>query len=72
MCALAERGMTIRAGLLVGDNTVSPYDGDRENGKTEAIFVSSGHRHVKCVLVQGGSEARPALRVAIESTPVIL
>jgi hypothetical protein len=25
---LAERGMTIRDGLLVGDNTTSPYNGD--------------------------------------------
>ena len=33
-CALAERGMTIRDGLLVGDNTVSPYDGDPQDGLT--------------------------------------
>jgi hypothetical protein len=33
-CALAERGMSIRDGLLVGDNTVSQYDGDPQDGLT--------------------------------------
>jgi hypothetical protein len=33
-CALAERGMTIRDGLLVGDKTVSQYNGDPQNGLT--------------------------------------
>jgi hypothetical protein len=33
-CALVERGMTIRDGLLVGDNTVAPYDGDPQDGLT--------------------------------------
>ena len=30
--ALAERGLTIREGLLVGDQTVSQYDDDPEMG----------------------------------------
>ncbi|HAG58384.1 MAG TPA: hypothetical protein DCL83_03245 [Arthrobacter bacterium] len=32
--ALAERGMTISDGLLVGDETVSQYDGDPQDGLT--------------------------------------
>ncbi|WP_254678929.1 hypothetical protein [Arthrobacter sp. 24S4-2] len=33
-CELAERGMTIRDGLLVGDKAVSQYDGGPRDGLT--------------------------------------
>ena len=48
--ALAERGMTIRDGLLVGDNTVSPYDGDPQDGLTlplKATQSSPNQRRIR-------------------------
>ncbi|WP_307843332.1 DUF4192 family protein [Arthrobacter sp. MSA 4-2] len=45
--SLTERGMSIRDGLLVGNDTVSPYDGDPP-GTVPAFNVDANHvRHVQ-------------------------
>jgi hypothetical protein len=75
-CALAERGTTIRDGLLVGDNTVSPYDGDPQDGlslplkatqssQINAEFVYRG----STIAPQTTSRCQPRQKKAAQRTP---
>ncbi|RAX43850.1 hypothetical protein DQ354_18495 [Arthrobacter sp. AQ5-06] len=47
--ALAERGLTIREGLLVGDQTVSQYDGDPRtaSGSPECHPIQQDQRRIR-------------------------
>ena len=57
-CALAERGMTIRDGLLVGDNTVSPYYGDPQDGFTLPLNATQSNQ-INAEFVYRGSTIAP-------------
>ncbi|MDQ0242408.1 hypothetical protein J2S94_004523 [Arthrobacter bambusae] len=56
--ALAERGMSIRDGLLVGDETVSQYDGDPQDGLTLPLKATQSSQ-INAEFVYRGSTIGP-------------
>jgi hypothetical protein len=53
--------MTIRDGLLVGDNSVSPYDGDPQDGLTLPLTATQSSQ-INAELVYRGSTTAPTNR----------
>ncbi|QCO98019.1 DUF4192 family protein [Arthrobacter sp. 24S4-2] len=66
-CALAERGMTIRDGLLVGDDTVSPYDGDPRDGLTLPLTATQSSQ-INAEFVYRGSTIEPTNRITLPAS----
>jgi hypothetical protein len=66
-CALAERGMSIRDGLLVGDNTVSPYDGDPHDGPTLPLKATQSSQ-INAEFVYRGSTIEPTNRITLPAS----
>ncbi|MBT2555902.1 DUF4192 domain-containing protein [Arthrobacter sp. ISL-5] len=66
-CALAERGMTIRDGLLVGDETVSPYDGDPGDGVTLPLTATQSSQ-INAEFVYRGSAIEPSDRITLPAS----
>jgi hypothetical protein len=64
--ALAERGMTIRDGLLVGDKTVSQYDGDTLDGPTLPLAATQSSQ-INAEFVYRGSTIAPSNRTTLPS-----
>jgi Domain of unknown function (DUF4192) len=62
--ALAEHGMTIRDGLLVGDDTVSEYDGDPDHCLSLPLSVTQSSR-INAEFVYRGSTIEPTNRVVL-------
>lgn len=62
--ALAERGMSIRDGLLVGDKTVSQYDGDPLDGPALPLAVTQSSQ-VNAEFVYRGSTIEPSNRITL-------
>ncbi len=65
--ALAERGMSIRDGLLVGDATVSPYDGDPENGPSLPLAATQSSQ-INAEFVYRGSTIEPTNRITLPAS----
>jgi hypothetical protein len=65
--ALAERGLTIREGLLVGDQTVSQYDGDHEKSVRLPLNVTQSSQ-IHAEFVYRGSTIEPANRVTLPAS----
>jgi hypothetical protein len=64
---LAERGITIRDGLFVGDETFSPYDG--EPGTTIALPVNSTQTSaINAEFIYRGSFIEPTDRITLPTT----
>ncbi|MFH5877279.1 DUF4192 domain-containing protein [Arthrobacter sp. NA-172] len=66
--ALAERNITIRDGLLVGDTTVSPYDDDPRLPDTLPLSMIDSSE-INAELVYRGSAVAPTGRVTLPSSP---
>lgn len=66
-CALAERGMTIRDGLLVGDHTVSPYDGDPQDGLTLPLKATQSSQ-INAEFVYRGSTIQPTNHITLPAS----
>ncbi|MHA7291318.1 DUF4192 family protein [Arthrobacter sp. MDT3-24] len=66
-CALAERGMTIRDGLLVGDNTVSPYDGVTQDGLSLPLSATQSSQ-INAEFVYRGSTIAPTNRITLPAS----
>jgi hypothetical protein len=66
-CALAERGMTIRDGLLVGNETVSQYDGDPQDGLTLPPTATQSSQ-INAEFVYRGSRTRSSLDGMLDAT----
>ncbi|CAN7332264.1 DUF4192 domain-containing protein [Arthrobacter sp. LjRoot14] len=66
-CALAERGMTIRDGLLVGDNTVSPYDDDPHEGPTLPLKATQSSQ-INAEFVYRGSTIAPTNHITLPAS----
>ncbi|MGM9474418.1 DUF4192 domain-containing protein [Pseudarthrobacter sp. YS3] len=62
--ALAERGMTIRDGLLVGDDAVSQYDGDPTDGPSLPL-TSTEYSQVNAEFIYRGSTIAPTNRITL-------
>lgn len=62
--ALAERGLTIKDGLLVGDQTVSPYDGDPDSGVHFPLSATQSSR-INAEFVYRGSAIEPTNRIKL-------
>lgn len=65
--ALAERGLTIREGLLVGDRTVSQYDGDPELGVRLPLSATQSSQ-INAEFVYRGSTIEPSNRITLPAT----
>ncbi|MCB5275909.1 hypothetical protein BJG92_03463 [Arthrobacter sp. SO5] len=65
--ALAERGMTIRDGLLVGDDTVSQYDGDPKAGPSLPL-TSTQSSQINAEFVYRGSTIAPTNRITLPAS----
>ncbi|GAA5194039.1 hypothetical protein GCM10023346_20540 [Arthrobacter gyeryongensis] len=66
--ALAERDITIRDGLLVGDETVSPFDDDPGlSGALPLAMIDSSE--INAELVYRGSAVAPTGRVTLPASP---
>ena len=65
--ALAERGMTIRDGLLFGDNTVSQYDGDPHDGLTLPLKATQSSQ-INAEFVYRGSTIAPTNRITLPAS----
>ena len=63
-CALAERGMSIRDGLLVGGTTVSPYDGDPRDGLTLPLKATQSSQ-INAEFVYRGSTIAPTNHITL-------
>lgn len=63
-CALAERGMSIRDGLLVGDKTVSQYDGDPQDDLTLPLRAAQSSL-INAEFVYRGSTISPTDRITL-------
>jgi hypothetical protein len=66
-CALAERGMSIRDGLLVGDNTVSPYDGDPQDGLSLPLKATQSSQ-INAEFVYRGSTIAPTNHITLPAS----
>ncbi|MDP9696719.1 UNVERIFIED_ORG: hypothetical protein J2X79_004302 [Arthrobacter globiformis] len=64
--ALAERGMTIRDGLLVGDETVSQYDGG-VNGPSLPLAATQSSQ-INAEFVYRGSTIEPTNRITLPAS----
>jgi hypothetical protein len=62
--ALAERGMSIRDGLLVRDKTVSQYDGDPQEGPTLPLKATQSSQ-INVEFVYRGSTIAPTKRITL-------
>ncbi|MET3140316.1 UNVERIFIED_ORG: hypothetical protein ABIB13_000003 [Arthrobacter sp. UYEF2] len=65
--ALAERGLTIREGLLVGDQTVSQYDGDPEKGVRLPLSATQSSQ-INAEFVYRGSTIEPTNRITLPAS----
>jgi hypothetical protein len=65
--ALAERGMSIRDGLLVGDKTVSQYDGDPLDGPTLPLAATQSSQ-INAEFVYRGSTIAPSNRITLPAS----
>ena len=65
--ALAERGMTLRDGLLVGDTTVSPYDGDPRDNLTLPLSATQSSQ-INAEFVYRGSTIEPTNRITLPTS----
>ncbi|GAA1786511.1 hypothetical protein GCM10009712_37360 [Pseudarthrobacter sulfonivorans] len=65
--ALAERGLTIREGLLVGDQTVSQYDGDPENGVRLPLSATQSSE-INAEFVYRGSTIETTNRITLPAS----
>lgn len=65
--ALAERGMSIRDGLLVGDDTVSQYDGDPVRGPSLPL-TSTQSSKINAEFVYRGSTIAPTNRITLPAS----
>jgi len=65
--ALAERGMTISDGLLVGDETVSQYDGDPQDGLTLPLKATQSS-HINAEFVYRGSTIAPTNHITLPAS----
>ncbi|WP_159619103.1 DUF4192 domain-containing protein [Arthrobacter zhaoguopingii] len=65
--SLAEQGMSIRDGLLVGDDTVSPYDSDPP-GKPSLPLTSMQASQINAEFVYRGSTIAPTNRIALPAS----
>jgi hypothetical protein len=65
--ALAERGMSIRDGLLVGDQTVSPYDGGPESGPSLPLAATQSSQ-INAEFVYRGSTIEPTNRITLPAS----
>ncbi|MCB5275900.1 hypothetical protein BJG92_03454 [Arthrobacter sp. SO5] len=65
--ALAERGITIREGLLVGDDAVSQYDGDPEGGPSLPL-TSTQSSQINAEFVCRGSTIAPTNRITLPAS----
>ena len=66
-CALAERGMSIRDGLLVGDNTASPYDGGPHDGLTLPLKATQSSQ-INAEFVYRGSTIAPTNSITLPAS----
>ena len=60
-------GMTIRAGLLVGDNTVSQYDGNPQDGLTLPLAATQSSQ-INAEFVYRGSTIAPTNRTTLPAS----
>jgi hypothetical protein len=65
--ALAERGLTVREGLLVGDPAVSQYDGDPENGVRLPLSATQSSQ-INAEFVYRGSTIEPTSRITLPAS----
>ncbi|MHA7141869.1 DUF4192 domain-containing protein [Arthrobacter sp. Sr33] len=65
--ALAERGLTIREGLLVGDQTVSQYDGDPDTGVQLPLSATQSSQ-INAEFVYRGSTIEPTNRITLPAS----
>lgn len=65
--ALAERGMSIRDGLLVGDETVSPYDGSAEDRRSIPLATLQSSQ-INAEFVYRGSAIEPTNRITLPAS----
>ncbi|MCU1569185.1 MAG: hypothetical protein JWQ56_4122 [Pseudarthrobacter sp.] len=65
--ALAERGLTIRDGLLVGDQTVSQYDGDPEKGVRLPLSATQSSQ-INAEFIYRGSTIEPTNRITLPAS----
>ncbi|WP_426940145.1 DUF4192 domain-containing protein [Pseudarthrobacter sp. S6] len=65
--ALAESGMTIRDGLLVGDHTVSQYDGDPKDGIRLPLSATQSSQ-INAEFVYRGSTIEPTNAVTLPAS----
>lgn len=65
--ALAERGLTIREGFLVGDQTVSQYDGDPDAGVRLSISATKSSQ-INAEFVYRGSTVEPTNRITLPAS----
>ncbi|MDQ0678772.1 hypothetical protein QFZ30_002154 [Arthrobacter pascens] len=65
--ALAERGMSIRDGLFVGDNTVSQYDGDPLDGPTLPLAATQSSQ-INAEFIYRGNTIAPSNRVTLPTS----
>lgn len=65
--ALAERGLSIRDGLLVGDDTVSEYDGDSKDRLTLPLSATQSSQ-INAEFVYRGSTIDPTNRITLPAS----
>lgn len=65
--ALAERGMSIRDGLLVGDDAVSQYDGDPKSGPSLPLTLTQSSQ-INAEFVYRGSTIAPTNRITLPAS----
>ncbi|WP_160666290.1 hypothetical protein [Pseudarthrobacter sp. ATCC 49987] len=65
--ALAERGMSIRDGLLVGDDAVSQYDGDPMGGLSLPL-TSTESSQINAEFVYRGSSVATTNRITLPAS----
>jgi hypothetical protein len=65
--APAERGLTIREGLLVGDQTVSQYDGDAQTGARLPLSATQSSQ-INAEFVYRGSTIEPTSRITLPAS----
>ncbi|MFE5835845.1 DUF4192 domain-containing protein [Arthrobacter sp. NPDC056493] len=65
--ALAERGMSIRDGLLVGNERVSQYDGSPEDGRSLPLAATQSSQ-INAEFVYRGSTIEPTNRITLPAS----
>lgn len=65
--ALAERGMSIRDGLLVGNETVAPYDGSLKDRRSHPL-ASMQCSQINAEFVYRGSTIEPTNRITLPAS----